>query len=56
MDVIGPYEVLSRLKGCKIIFAAKMIQLSMEYDPQPPFDCGSPDKAPLEILEKMANK
>ncbi len=24
---------------------AQTIQLMMEYDPQPPFDCGSPDKA-----------
>lgn len=25
--------------------AARMIQLGLEYDPQPPFDCGSPEKA-----------
>lgn len=25
--------------------AAKRIQLALEYDPQPPFDCGSPGKA-----------
>jgi hypothetical protein len=36
--------------------AAKMIQLSMEYDPQPPFNCGSPGKAPEELLEKMNRK
>jgi cyclohexyl-isocyanide hydratase len=24
---------------------AELIQLSLEYDPAPPFDCGSPDKA-----------
>jgi putative intracellular protease/amidase len=29
---------------------AQAIQLSMEYDPQPPFDCGSPGKAPEEII------
>jgi transcriptional regulator GlxA family with amidase domain len=29
---------------------AKSIQLSIEYDPQPPFDCGSPDKAGPEII------
>ena len=33
--------------------AAKTIQLGMEYDPKPPFDCGSPDKAPPEILERF---
>jgi len=32
---------------------AQMIQLAMEYDPKPPFDCGTPDKAPKELLEKM---
>jgi transcriptional regulator GlxA family with amidase domain len=32
---------------------AKIIQLSMEYDPRPPFDCGTPDKASIEILSKF---
>ena len=32
---------------------AKMIQLAIEYDPKPPFDFGSPDKVPKEMLEKM---
>jgi cyclohexyl-isocyanide hydratase len=27
---------------------AKMIQLVLEYDPQPSFDCGSPEKAGAE--------
>jgi len=30
---------------------AKAIQLSIEYDPQPPFDAGSPDKAPDQLVE-----
>lgn len=30
---------------------AQAIQLAIEYDPQPPFDAGSPDKAPREIVE-----
>jgi len=30
---------------------AQAIQLLIEYDPQPPFDTGSPDKAPAEVLE-----
>jgi transcriptional regulator GlxA family with amidase domain len=30
---------------------AKAIQLGMEYEPKPPFDSGSPDKAPKEIVE-----
>ena len=38
----------SRLAGPEI---AQAIQLGLEYDPQPPFDSGSPDKAPSEIVE-----
>jgi putative intracellular protease/amidase len=30
---------------------AQAIQLAIEYDPQPPFDAGSTDKAPEEIVE-----
>jgi transcriptional regulator GlxA family with amidase domain len=30
---------------------AELIQLAIEYDPQPPFDAGSPTKAPKEIVE-----
>jgi putative intracellular protease/amidase len=30
---------------------AKAIQLGIEYDPQPPFDCGSPAKAGDRIVE-----
>ena len=29
---------------------AQAIQLGIEYDPQPPFDTGSPEKAPAEIV------
>ena len=29
---------------------AQAIQLGIEYDPQPPYDTGSPDKAPEEIV------
>lgn len=32
---------------------AQTIQLSIEYDPNPPFDCGIPEKAPHEIIEKL---
>lgn len=34
---------------------AKAIQLGIEYDPDPPFDSGSPDKAPPEIKELVAS-
>lgn len=30
---------------------AQAIQLGIEYDPQPPFDCGSPAKAPPAAVE-----
>lgn len=30
---------------------AQAIQLGIEYDPQPPFDAGSPETAPAEIVE-----
>jgi transcriptional regulator GlxA family with amidase domain len=30
---------------------AQAVQLALEYDPQPPFDAGSPAKAPAEIVE-----
>jgi transcriptional regulator GlxA family with amidase domain len=30
---------------------AQMVQLGIEYDPQPPFDAGSPSKAPAEIVD-----
>jgi putative intracellular protease/amidase len=32
---------------------AQAIQLSIEYDPQPPFDAGSPGKAPAEIVDLL---
>ena len=31
---------------------AQVIQLYIEYDPQPPFDAGSPAKAPADVLER----
>jgi hypothetical protein len=30
---------------------AQAIQLGIEYDPDPPFDSGSPDKAPPELVD-----
>jgi cyclohexyl-isocyanide hydratase len=32
---------------------AKEIQLMMEYNPQPPFNCGSPNTCDLDILNKI---
>jgi putative intracellular protease/amidase len=33
--------------------AAQAIQLGIEYDPQPPYDAGSPDRAPAGIVAAM---
>lgn len=33
--------------------SALRTQLTLEYDPQPPFDAGSPEKAPKEITEMV---
>jgi putative intracellular protease/amidase len=35
------------------IRTAKAIQLLVEYDPQPPFDCGSVDTAPADLVTSM---
>ena len=35
---------------------AEMIQLRLEYNPAPPFDSGSPDTAPPEILALMQER
>jgi putative intracellular protease/amidase len=32
---------------------AKGIQLGIEYDPEPPFDAGSPDKAPQHLVDGL---
>jgi putative intracellular protease/amidase len=32
---------------------AQAIQLGIEYDPQPPFDCGAPSKAPDAVMEQL---
>ncbi len=34
---------------------AQSIQLGIEYDPQPPFDAGSVDKAPGPVVERLAS-
>jgi cyclohexyl-isocyanide hydratase len=35
---------------------AEMIQLRLEYNPAPPFNAGSPDTAPPEILALMQER
>jgi transcriptional regulator GlxA family with amidase domain len=41
-------QLAERIAGPEV---AQAIQLAMEYDPQPPFDSGSPEKAPPEVVE-----
>ena len=36
--------------------AAQSIQLAIEYDPQPPFDAGSPDKAPVAVVDRLRDR
>lgn len=36
--------------------AAQSIQLMTEYDPQPPYDAGSPEKAPAHIVERFRGR
>jgi transcriptional regulator GlxA family with amidase domain len=45
--------LLDRLYGPEI---AQMIQLAIEYDPQPPFDAGSPAKAPAALVELVQQR
>jgi hypothetical protein len=40
--------VAARIAGDEV---AQAIQLGIEYDPQPPFDAGSPAKAPEPVLK-----
>ncbi len=40
--------LIAELRGSRV---AEMVQLGLEYAPQPPFDSGRPDTAPAEVLE-----
>jgi transcriptional regulator GlxA family with amidase domain len=42
-------HLASRISGGDV---AKFVQLFIEYDPQPPFDAGSPEKAPAELVQR----
>jgi putative intracellular protease/amidase len=43
-------SLAARIAGEQV---AQAIQLGLEYDPEPPFDAGSPEKAPPEIVEAV---
>src|SRR5690242_13023824 len=42
--------LLGRMSGDVV---AQAVQLGIEYDPQPPYDAGSPDKAPADVVELL---
>lgn len=42
------FHLVGREAGPEV---AQAVQLGIEYDPQPPFDSGSPDKAPAQTVE-----
>ena len=42
--------LVAKLAGDDI---AKGIQLSIEYDPQPPFNCGAPSKAGPAVVDRV---
>jgi transcriptional regulator GlxA family with amidase domain len=46
-------ELARRLAGDDV---AREIQLQIEYDPAPPFDSGSPAKAPAEIVAQLRQR
>ncbi|MDQ0957538.1 transcriptional regulator GlxA family with amidase domain [Streptomyces sp. B4I13] len=42
--------LLGRLAGDDV---AQAVQLGVEYDPQPPYDAGAPDKAPAHLVDAL---
>jgi cyclohexyl-isocyanide hydratase len=48
----GASQLASILRGQQV---AEQIQLYMQYHPEPPFDAGTPDRAPKAVLEAARN-
>jgi putative intracellular protease/amidase len=46
-------QLTEKLAGTDV---AQAIQLVLEYDPQPPFDAGSPDRAPAHIVDLVSRQ
>ncbi|CAM5348200.1 DJ-1/PfpI family protein [Streptomyces abikoensis] len=44
--------LVGRIAGDRV---AQSVQLLIEYDPQPPYDAGSPEKAPADIVAEWRN-
>ncbi|MCX5291531.1 MULTISPECIES: DJ-1/PfpI family protein [unclassified Streptomyces] len=45
--------LLGRISGDVV---AQAVQLGIEYDPQPPYDAGSPQKAPADVVELIRSR
>jgi transcriptional regulator GlxA family with amidase domain len=37
-------------------FVAQAVQLGVEYDPQPPYDAGAPQKAPADVVDLLRSR
>lgn len=46
-------ELMAMISGEDV---ARTVQLALEYDPAPPFDSGTPDKAPEQILFNLRQR
>lgn len=46
-------SLASKIAGQSV---AESLQLAIEYDPEPPFNAGSPEKAPLQIVEALRTR
>ncbi|KUN61637.1 glutamine amidotransferase [Streptomyces canus] len=46
-------ELIGRIAG---EFVAQAVQLGIEYDPQPPYDAGAPQKAPADVVELIRSR
>lgn len=46
-------SVVAEISGAEV---AQSIQLSIEYDPAPPFDAGRPEKAPANVLKLVRER
>lgn len=42
--------IMAEIAGAEV---SQRVQLGIEYDPQPPFDCGSPRSAPASMISAM---
>lgn len=49
----GALHLAAMLRGQKV---AEQIQLYMQYQPEPPFDAGTPERAPKDVLEAARTK